>query len=76
MKDMNGVRRLLRRDGPWERVTWILDLLPDHLSKAVDALDAYFLAHIQFLPDGRMDGLEDAEAVIRQRYLLPSGGQP
>ena len=63
------VKRLLRRSGPWEGITWILDLLPDNPRKAVDALDAYFLAHIHFLPDGRMFGLEDAEAVNRQRYF-------
>jgi restriction system protein len=63
------LRRLLRNDGPWEGITWILDLLPNKPSKAVDALDAYILAHIQIIPDGRMAGLKDAEAIIRLRYF-------
>lgn len=54
---------------PWEGVTWILDLLPHSPSKAIDVLDAFFAAHCQFLPDGRINGLLDAEAIIRHRYL-------
>jgi restriction system protein len=54
---------------PWEGITWVLDLLPHYPSKALDALDAYFVAHCQFLPDGRIHGMSDAEAIIRRRYL-------
>lgn len=54
---------------PWQGNTWILDLLPHYPSKALDALDAYFIAHCQQLPDGRIHGLADAEATIRERYL-------
>ncbi len=64
-------RRLIRikGPGPWEGLTWILDLLPDNPHEALKVLDAYFLAHMQILPDGRIDGLSDAETIIRQRYL-------
>lgn len=54
---------------PWEGITWILDLLPHDPAKALDALDAFFIAHIQELPDGRFRGLSEAEDVIRHRYL-------
>lgn len=54
---------------PWEGMTWVLDLLPHHPAKALDVLGAFFLAHGQFLPDGRIQGLIDAEAIIRSRYL-------
>lgn len=54
---------------PWDGVTWILDLLPDYPAKAIDVLGAYFTAHCQFLPDGRIRGLADAEEIIRRRYL-------
>lgn len=54
---------------PWDGTRWVLDLLPHFPAKALDVLDAYFNAHCQFLPDGRIHGLEDAEAVIRKRYL-------
>ena len=54
---------------PWQGNTWVLDLLPHYPSKALDALGAYFVAHCQFLPDGRLHGLADAEAIIRSRYL-------
>jgi restriction system protein len=37
--------------------------------KALDVIDAYFAAHHHRLPDGRIHGLSDAEAIIRRRYL-------
>lgn len=63
------VRRLFRTQAPWEGTTWVLDLLPTSPTKALEILSAYFAAHFQFIPDGRADGLFDARAVIRQRYL-------
>jgi restriction system protein len=54
---------------PWEGITWVLDLLPRHPREAIEALSAYVLAHFQVLPDGRFDGLEDASAIIRARYI-------
>jgi len=54
---------------PWQANTWVLDLLPHSPSKAIAALDAYFLAHSQHLPDGRAYGLLDSESIIRARYL-------
>lgn len=54
---------------PWEGITWILDLCPWRPKDAVSALSAYLLAHIQALPDGRIDGLSDALEVIRSRYI-------
>jgi restriction system protein len=54
---------------PWEGMTWVLDLLPRHPSRALAALDAYYSANAQFFPDGRLHGMADAEAIIRARYL-------
>lgn len=53
----------------WEGNTWIIDLLPHYPKIALDALHAYFLAHIQFLPDGRWNGLQDAMAIIRAKFI-------
>src|SRR5262249_3527589 len=53
----------------WEGMTWILDLLPEHPATALAAIEAYDLAHYLLLPDGRIDGLHDASAVIRAKYL-------
>jgi len=53
----------------WEGNTWIIDLLPDHPKRALDVLYAYFLAHIQLLPDGRFSGLQDAMALIRAKFI-------
>jgi restriction system protein len=61
-------RRLIQ-GRPWEGITWILDLLPHWPRSAVQALDAFFLAHAQLLPDGRARGLSDAIVVIQARYL-------
>jgi restriction system protein len=54
---------------PWEGITWVLDLLPRSPSHALGVLDSYFRANAQFLPDGRIHGMSDAEAIIRARYL-------
>lgn len=53
----------------WEGNTWIIDLLLDYPKLALDALYAYFLAHIQLLPDGRFSGLQDAMALIRAKFI-------
>jgi restriction system protein len=58
-----------RSPPPWEGITWVLDLLPDWPADALKALDSYFLAHAQFLPDGRLHGLSDAMALIRAWYI-------
>jgi restriction system protein len=63
-------KRLLNPVRPtWEGITWILDLLPSSPDEARAALSAYIDAHVQFLPDGRWQGLTDALAVIRARYF-------
>jgi restriction system protein len=54
---------------PWEGNTWILDLLPHFPQKALDGLDAYIIAHIQFLPEMAIHGLNDAAEIIRARYI-------
>lgn len=54
---------------PWEGITWIIDLLPDSPKKALDALNGYFEAHIQLLPDSRFDGLLDAAKIIRAKFI-------
>lgn len=54
---------------PWEGLTWVLDLLPEHPEKAVDAISAYIVAHGQILPDGRFSGLGDAADLIRIRFI-------
>lgn len=65
-----------RRPPPWEGITWVLDLLPEHPKEALEGLDAYFLAHIQILPDARFTGLSDALGIIRARYIGTPGTQP
>lgn len=70
MDECEFVRRMFEPPfRPWEGITWVLDLLPEHPSQALAALDAYFRAHGQFLSDGRLHGMSDAEAIIRTRYL-------
>jgi restriction system protein len=53
----------------WEGIRWVLDLLPHFPRPAIDALDAYILAHAQLLPDGRFSGLSQAVAIIRARFI-------
>lgn len=54
---------------PWEGITWALDLLPHFPQQAIDAIGAYFLAHAQQLPDGRLVGLSQAMAIIRAKFI-------
>lgn len=62
-----------RTPPPWEGITWVLDLLPHWPRTAVQALDAYFLAHAQFFPDGRFRGLGEAVELIRHKFIgMPS----
>lgn len=60
---------------PWEGITWVLDLLPHFPSQALEALNAYELAHAQELLDGRLEGLHDATAVIRAKFIGLPGTQ-
>ena len=69
LDNVEFVRRLFHLDGPWEGLTWILDLLPSRPAMAIQVIQAYYAAHCQHLPDGRADGLFDAMSVIRRRYF-------
>lgn len=62
--------RRMFRGKPWEGNTWILDLLPAWPQSALDALNAYLLAHAPYLPEGRLWGLSDVSSIIRHKYLL------
>jgi restriction system protein len=64
-----GCRNIL----PWEGNTWILDLLPHFPKQALEGLDAYTLAHIQLLPDGRLTGQWDAASIIRAKFIGSPG---
>lgn len=53
----------------WEGLSWALDLLPQNPSQAIQVIGAYLTAHIHFLPDGRINGLSDAIALVQAKYL-------
>jgi len=64
------VRRMLNGERhTWEGNTWILDLLPDQPQMAIDAVNAYTTAQLSFMPEGRMEGAEDAISIIEAKYL-------
>lgn len=54
---------------PWEGNTWILDLLPHSPRIALEGLNAYIFAHIPVMPDTPLQGLFDAEEIIRAKYI-------
>lgn len=63
-------RRLVRGEGPAHAgVRWALDLLPHFPRTALDAVNAYLLAHWDVLHDDRTHALEDAAAVIHAFYI-------
>lgn len=53
----------------WEGLTWTLDLLPHFPKEAIKAIDAYFLANCQMLPDEWLNALSDCKTIIRARYI-------
>jgi len=57
------------KNPPWEGITWVLNLLPDHPRQALNALEAYFLANMAGLTDTMINGLGDVEGIIRARYI-------
>lgn len=73
LTEMEYYRRLLRGyftgEAIWEGNTWVIDLLPDRPKLALDVLHAYLVAHFQFLPDGRIDGLLHAMTLIRAKFI-------
>jgi restriction system protein len=74
MAEREFIRRLIKSLGPknpppWEGITWVLDLLPHFPKRALAGLNAYFMAHAQWLPDGRITGLSDAIELIRAKFI-------
>ena len=66
------------RNPPWQSISWILDLLPHHPYMAIDVLRAYFTAHCQYMPDGRIYGNQDIITLIRAKFInhsLPTKSQ-
>lgn len=60
---------LLKKGEVWEGLTWTLDLLPHFPLEAIKAIDAYFLANCQLLPDHCLNALSDCTTIIRSRYI-------
>lgn len=53
----------------WEGCGWILDLLPKQPRAALDVLDAFLSAHWNALTENYLNGLFDAQSIIRNRYI-------
>ncbi|WP_433128149.1 restriction endonuclease [Micromonospora sp. CA-240977] len=60
---------------PHPGVRWALDLLPREPQQAVDAITSYLNVYRAIRPSGRSEGLLDAIAIIRARWIndLTSG---
>jgi restriction system protein len=73
IKDTEYFRRLSTikssKDNVWEGMTWVIDLLPHFPNEAIKALDAYFQANCQFLPDDPLYAISDCTSMIRARYI-------
>jgi len=75
LKSQKWRRRILAMESEWKfpvwpSIRWVIDLLPYHPNEAIEAVRAFWLAHIKELPDQQFSGLNDAIAVIRAKYLL------
>ncbi len=66
-------KRLMRYEkdkyNVWEGLTWVLDLLPHFPNEALRALDAYFLANCQFMPDDYLVAFGDWSTIIRAKFV-------
>lgn len=61
---------LFKKNKPtWDGIDWVMGLVPHNPQLAIEAIQAYVIAHFWFLPDGRLNGLFDSQAIIRKRYL-------
>jgi len=60
---------LTKRGEVWEGLTWVIDLLPHFPNEAIKAIDAYFLANCQMLPDYSLNALSDCATIIRAKYI-------
>jgi len=54
---------------PRPSIRWVLDLLPHAPQQAIDAITGYLNVYRWVRPDGRSDGLLDAAAIIRARWI-------
>jgi restriction system protein len=74
-------RRLMAWTGgrtkPHPSIRWALDLLPHSPQQAINAITGYLDVYRGMRPEGRSQGLLDAAAVIRARWVdnLASGGE-
>jgi restriction system protein len=62
-------RRLITGQKAWEGIHWILDLLPSSPTKALDVIDTFLLCFCQHLSDGFLNGLSDAQAIVKAKYI-------
>jgi len=66
-------RRLMAWTGtdtkPHPSIRWVLDLLPRSPQQAIDAITGYLNAYRGVRPEGRSQGLLDAAAIIRARWI-------
>jgi restriction system protein len=74
-------RRLMAWTGgslkPHPSIRWVLDLLPRSPQQAIDAITGYLNVYRGVRPQGRSQGLLDAAAIIRARWIdnLASGAE-
>jgi restriction system protein len=54
---------------PHPSIRWALDLLPQSPQQAINAITSYLNAYRSVRPEGRSQGLLDAAAVIRARWI-------
>ncbi|MGJ7583318.1 hypothetical protein ACSFA3_24465, partial [Variovorax sp. RHLX14] len=63
------LRRLITGKSAWEGIHWILDLLPHSPKKAIEVIDIFAIRFCQELSDGFLNGLDDATAIIKAKYI-------
>ncbi|MDY3359499.1 MAG: restriction endonuclease [Clostridium celatum] len=53
----------------WEGLTWVLQLLPHHPQKAIEAIGIYLDSEIGVIPDERIIGLNQCIEIIEEKYI-------
>ncbi|WP_017416783.1 restriction endonuclease [Clostridium tunisiense] len=67
-------RRIKNVQEAWEGLTWVIQLLPFHPYKAINALKLYLDAEIMYMPDDRIIGISQCIEIIEAKFIHTNKG--
>ena len=67
-------KRLKANQEAWEGLTWILQYLPYKPFRAINALNVYLNAEIEYMPDDRIIGINQCIAIMEAKFIYTNVG--